>query len=188
MQRRTALAKHLIEHCVLQRTQAHASETLPALQTALHASWQVLPAAAGALSRHIASQPYTPSVRCFARSARDGPSSGTPETSLQTTLPNDSQIVRVDDWVEVKDEKQNQVYFWNKTTGDTTAVGMPRPDTWTEVRQRAMAIYRLCWASSFQLLLAMLKCNQCAMRCSSLGCAFLACAAVGCFNKQLAWM
>lgn len=133
MQRRTALAKHFIEHCLLQRSQAHSSETLPALQIALHAAWQARPATAGAQSRHNASQPNPPTFRCFSRAARDGPGSATPETLLQTMLPSDSQIVRVDDWVEVKDEKQNQVYFWNKATGDTTAVGMPRPDTWTEV-------------------------------------------------------
>lgn len=48
-----------------------------------------------------------------------------------------------DPWSEVKDASSGQVYWWNKDTNETTALGAPKPgpDPWQEVRDASGQVY-----------------------------------------------
>ncbi|KAH7618392.1 hypothetical protein Ndes2526B_g07330 [Nannochloris sp. 'desiccata'] len=49
------------------------------------------------------------------------PGSPTSSSSLQDSSSSS------DTWVEVRDPKSNQIYYWNRSTNETTAVGEARP-------------------------------------------------------------
>lgn len=96
--------------------------------------------AAAALIRRLAaaSQASTPGVRGLAAAA-DGGSAGPPpvlppvkqragrELARQGPIVTDVVQTQGDPWSEVTIRETGERYWWNETTGETTAVGEPRP-------------------------------------------------------------
>jgi hypothetical protein len=82
---------------------------------------------------------YSPIHRWFSEDFKRSPP--IPNTFLDTSgvRPNNELVKAVESqWVEIPDPKGGSgVYWWNKTTNETTAVGEPRPPVWIEERDPA---------------------------------------------------
>eukprot|EP00927_Polykrikos_kofoidii_P076553 TRINITY_DN73623_c0_g1_i1.p1 TRINITY_DN73623_c0_g1~~TRINITY_DN73623_c0_g1_i1.p1 ORF type:complete len:229 (+),score=53.80 TRINITY_DN73623_c0_g1_i1:78-764(+) len=88
--------------------------------------------------RRLARRPRT-SVQPAAASVQ--PTAANSNNSLSAKAPQNT--ADNDAWTEVKDPGSGQSYWWNETTNETTAIGMPKPgpNPWVEARDANGQIY-----------------------------------------------
>ena len=95
--------------------------------------------------------------------SRKSAAKAAPVTSLRVNK-QDEQMVVVSpavEWQICKDENSGGTYYWCKATGETTAVGEPKPREWTEVKDKETADIYWCGAHAASCSICAHSCCPC---------------------------
>lgn len=76
------------------------------------------------------------------RRAVERATGGRPRAQRQEVMLSHQENLPENAWVPVTDEASGQVYWWNQSTNETTALGAPKPTTVSLAQQAPQQIYQ----------------------------------------------